>query len=343
MEIKYWKYELLLKHKFGISYHSRKSTPIVIVRLKQGNYVGFGEASLPPYLIETQKSVIEFINRLKLSDVTSFEELIFLENEIGKISSQDYAAKAAVSIALHDLLGKILHKPCYSLYKITLQQLPFTSFTIGIDTPEIILEKISEAESYKILKVKLGTKNDKKIIETIKSKTDKPLYVDVNQGWDDKHYALDFIQYLADNNVLLIEQPFNIMHNDDSAWLSERSPIPIIADESVQTIVDLDRIKGCFTGINIKLMKCGGIFNAYKMILKAKEYNMKIMLGCMTESSCAISAAVHLVSLADYADLDGNLLIENDPFVCQVVVNGKLQISEGNGLGSEPVKDFLNN
>jgi len=343
MEIKYWKYELLLKHKFGISYNSRKSTPIIIVRLKQGSYVGFGEASLPPYLTETQESVIEFIDRLKLSDINSFEELIFLENEIDKISAHDNAAKAAVSIALHDLLGKISAKPCYSLYKITPQQLPYTSFTIGIDTPEIIIEKISEAEPYSILKVKLGTENDKKIIETIRSKTDKPLYVDVNQGWDDKHYALDFIQYLAENNVLLIEQPFNIIKNDDSAWLSERSPIPIIADESVQTIVDLDKIKGCFTGINIKLMKCGGVYDAYKMILRAREYKMKIMLGCMTESSCAISAAVHLVSLADYADLDGNLLIENDPFVCQTVVDGRLQISEGNGLGIEPVKEFLNN
>lgn len=341
MQLSYWKYELTLKHRFEISYHTRKSTPIVIVRLRQDKYEGFGEASLPPYLSETQDSVIAFLRKLKLYDINSFDELLKLDLEVANMSSADNAAKSAVNIALHDLLGKILEKPCYSFYNIKPEKLPFTSFTIGIDTPEVLVDKIKEANPYKILKVKLGTENDRTIIETIRSKTDKPLYVDVNQGWSDKNFALEFIHYLKEQNVLLIEQPFAVLNRDDSAWLSERSPLPIIADESLQTIEDIETVKGCFTGINIKLMKCGGISSAYKMIMKGRENNLKIMLGCMTESSCGISAALHLASLADYADLDGNQLIENDPFICKSVNEGRLILPEGNGLGIKPGKNFL--
>lgn len=333
MELSFLKYDLLLKHKFGISYHTRKSTPVVLVSLKQGNHIGFGEASLPPYLKENQESVINFLKKIKLVDVNSFEELINLQNECDKVSAEDNAAKAALNIALHDLLGKILEKPCYSFYNIKSEQLPFTSYTIGIDTPEKLVEKIEEANFYKILKVKLGTENDRKIIETIRTKTDKPLYVDANQGWRDKYFALEFIQYLSEKNVLLVEQPFPVSNLDDSAWLSERSPLPIIADESAQTINDIETVKDCFSGINTKLMKCGGIYNAYNMIMKGRENNLKIMLGCMTETSCAISAAVQLSSLADYADLDGNQLIENDPFICKTIDEGRLILPEGNGLG----------
>ncbi len=341
MEIKFQKYELLLRHKFGISYHSRLSTPAVIIKLAQGEYEGYGEASLPPYLGETQDSVISFLNRIKLRDINSFNDLIDLNKEINSLSINDYAAKASINIALHDLYGKISNQSCYDLYGIEKSPLPFTSYTIGIDSPEMIIKKIEEAKSYKILKIKLGTENDRKILELIRECTDKPLYVDANQGWKDKYSALEFVNYLAENNVLLVEQPFPISNYDDSAWLSERSLLPIIADESIQNIRDIDVVKNCFTGINIKLMKCGGITEAYKLIKKGREADLKIMLGCMTESSCAISAAIQLSALVDYADLDGNLLILNDPFVCQTVIDGELILPDGNGLGIIPDKNKL--
>lgn len=341
MEIKFQKYELLLRHKFGISYHSRFSTPAVIIKLTQGEFEGYGEASLPPYLGETQDSVISFMNRIQLRDITSLNDLIDLTKEINSVSINDYAAKASINIALHDLYGKMSKQSCYAFYGIEKSELPFTSYTIGIDSPEMIIKKIEESKSYKILKIKLGTEDDRKVLDLIREFTDKPLYVDANQGWKDKYSTLEFVNYLAENNVLLVEQPFSINNYKDSAWLSERSPLPIIADESLQNNKDIDLVKNCFTGINIKLMKCGGITEAYKIIKKGRESNLKIMLGCMTESSCAISAAIQLSALVDYADLDGNLLIMNDPFVCNTVNDGQLILPDSNGLGIIPDKNKL--
>lgn len=190
-----------------------------------------------------------------------------------------------------------------------------TSFTIGIDEPKILKQKISEAGEFKIFKVKLGTTDDKQIVQFIRDETDKPLYVDINQGWTDKYFALEMSEWLHRQNVLLIEQPFYKNDLEKSAWLTERSPTPIIADESVQRLSDIEKIKNSFNGINIKLMKCTGMNEAYKMILKARENNLKVMMGCMTETSCGISAAAQLSSLVDFTDLDGNLLITNDPLM----------------------------
>jgi L-alanine-DL-glutamate epimerase-like enolase superfamily enzyme len=211
--------------------------------------------------------------------------------------------------------------------------LPYTSFTIGLDNKNLLKKKIKEAEEYKILKVKLGKGNDKEIIETIREVTDKPLFIDVNQGWNDKYYALDILEWMKDQNVLIAEQPFPKENYNDTFWLKDRSPIPIIADEAFQTLADIDKIKDLYTGINIKLMKCGGVNNALSILRKAKEYNLKIMLGCMTETSCAVSAAINLAGLIDYADLDGNLLITNDPFTSDTIEEGRLKLPLLPGLG----------
>ncbi len=151
----------------------------------------------------------------------------------------------------------------------------------------------------------MGTENDKRIIELVRSLVDKPLFIDVNQGWNDEYFALDMINWLAEQNVILVEQPLPKEKIKESKWLNERSPLPIIADEAVQSLNDLDFIKDAYSGINIKLMKCGGIRQAHRMMEKSSELNLKIMLGCMTETSCAITAASHLSSLADWVDLDG--------------------------------------
>lgn len=333
MEIVCKKYELELTHEFAIANYSRKSTPVVLIEIKQDSFTGYGEASLPQYLKETQDSVIDWINELKIKSINSIDDIKKLIEKLNSSDNVNYPGLAAIDIALHDLLGKIQNKPVYQLYGVEPKNDIYTSFTIGITNDELLVSKIEEAKDYKILKIKLGIQNDKIIVESIRKLTDKPIYVDVNQGWDDKYFALDMIHWLKEKNVLLIEQPMPINKSNEIAWLKENSPLPIIADEDFQSIEDLERINDCYDGINVKLMKCGGIFNAFNIINKANEVNLKIMLGCMTETSCAVSAAKQLSPLADYIDLDGNLLIKNDPFISDINPDGKLILSKLPGLG----------
>jgi len=334
MKLNAIKYTLELKHQFSISYSSRKTTPVVLVKIDDGEYTGFGEASLPPYLEETQDSVIDFLTKIKFKNISSTSELIDFMNSINETYHGNYSAKGALNIAMNDLLGKKLGKPCFEIYNIQRNEQPmFTSFTIGIDSNEKLRKKILEAEEFNILKIKLGTDRDKEIIETIRNVTPKPLYVDANQGWKDKHYAREMCEWLKEQNVKLIEQPMPVGMIAETAWLKENLSIPIIADEAVQKLEDIDRIKHAYHGINIKLMKCGGINSAMKMIEQAKKCGLKIMLGCMTETSCAISAAVQLSPLADFLDLDGNMLIDNDPFEARTVDDGKIILSNSSGLG----------
>ena len=210
---------------------------------------------------------------------------------------------------------------------------PNTSFTIGIDAPEVVKEKVREAAEFKILKVKLGRETDKEMIQAIRSITDVPICVDVNQGWKDRNMALDMIHWLAERGVVFVEQPMSKYAIDDMAWLTEHSPLPTMADEAVQTIYDVLATHKVYSGINIKLMKCGGMRNAHKMANMAKTMGMKVMVGCMTETSCAISAAAQLAPLADWADLDGNLLINNDIYNGVTIVNGRVTLNELPGIG----------
>jgi L-alanine-DL-glutamate epimerase-like enolase superfamily enzyme len=243
------------------------------------------------------------------------------------------AAKASVDIALHDLIGKLVGEPFYRLFGLNPARAPLTSFTIGLDTPEVIRQKVLEAEPYKLLKVKLGRDNDREMIEVIRSLTDKPLCADVNQGWKDRNHALEMAWWLKEKGVVFLEQPMPKEMKDDNAWLSSESPIPIIGDEAVRNIPELMSNRDVYSGINIKLMKCGGMNNAMKMINIARAFGMKVMIGCMTETSCAISAAAQLSPLVDWCDLDGNLLISNDPFMGLNVVDGKVALPDKPGLG----------
>jgi L-alanine-DL-glutamate epimerase-like enolase superfamily enzyme len=256
---------------------------------------------------------------------------------VDKIDSGNNAAKAAIDIALHDLVGKLLNVPLYKYLNINIRDNIYSSYTIGISDEESLRQKIKDASGYKFLKIKLGTKNDKKIIQFIRSLTAIPIYADVNQGWADKYFALDMISWLADQNVILIEQPLPKENVWDEGWLIERSPLPIIADEAVQVLGDLEKIKDLYTGVNIKLMKAGGIRQANQMMLRAKELNLKIMIGCMTETSCAITAASHLSPLADWVDLDGAVLISNDLFTGMRIKKGAVSIPNLPGLGVEKI------
>jgi len=184
-----------------------------------------------------------------------------------------------------------------------------------------------------ILKVKLGRDNDREMIEVIRSVTDKPLCVDVNQGWKDRSLALDMAGWLSEKGVVFLEQPLPKELKKDIAWLTERSPLPIIGDEAIQNVDDILENKDVYSGINIKLMKCGGLNHAMKMIHVARALGLKVMVGCMTETSCAVSAAAQLSPLVDWCDLDGNLLISNDPFEGLRITDGKVTLPERAGIG----------
>ena len=333
LKFRFKPYTLELKHVFTVAANSRTTTPVVLTEVEYEGIVGYGEASMPPYLGESHQTVTDFLSKIDISKYENVFDLESILSDIDKIAPGNTAAKASVDIAFHDLIGKLLNQPWYNIWGLNKEKAPFTSFTIGIDTAEVVKQKVKEADEFKVLKVKLGRDNDKEMIETIRSVSDKPITVDVNQGWKDKEFALEMIHWLNERNVLFVEQPMPKNLTDDLAWLTEKSPLPTIADESVQRLKDIVKMKDVFSGINIKLMKCTGMREAYKMIVLARALGMKVMLGCMTETSCAISAASHLSPLVDWADLDGALLISNDIFDGTKVIDGKITLNNLPGLG----------
>ncbi len=333
MKLKYRPYELQLKHVFTIANNSRTTTPVMLTEIEYDGLIGYGEASMPPYLGESHKTVSEFLSKVDLSQFKDPFEMEDILSYIDGIATGNYAAKASVDIALHDLIGKMLQQPWFKLWGLNPSKTPNTSFTIGMDTPEVVKQKVNEAGVFKILKVKLGRDNDKEMIKTIRSVTNTPICVDVNQGWKDRQMALDMIHWLATQGVVFVEQPMSKHSVDDMAWLTEKSPLPIMADEAIQTLNDVLSVNKVYSGINIKLMKCGGMRNAHKMANMAKVMGMKVMIGCMTETSCAVSAAAQLSPLADWADLDGNLLISNDVYEGVKVVDGKVTLTTLPGIG----------
>ena len=331
-------YELQLRHSFNLAKYSRTTTPGVQVRLEYDGLIGYGEASMPPYLGESVESVTKFLSQLDLSQFSDPFRIEDIHDYMDQVAPDNRAAKASVDIALHDLLGKIMGQPWYKIWGLNPDKAPDTSFTIGIDKADVVRKKVDEASPYNVLKVKMGLDNDKELVEIIREKTDRPICVDANQGWNDKEKALEMIHWLAERNCLFVEQPMPKEMIEEAAWLRERSPLPIIADEFLQRLPDVKRAAEAYDGINIKLMKSTGMHEAYKMAVLAKSMGMKVMLGCMTETSCAVSAASQLAPMVDWADLDGNLLIANDIFDGMKIVNGKVTIPDRPGIGVIPIK-----
>ena len=300
MKLRFYPYELQLQHTFTVSSYSRNTTPDVQVEIDYQGYTGYGEASMPPYLGQSVDSVTAFLEKVNLeqfADPFCLEDILAY---VDSLSPGDSAAKAAVDIALHDLVGKLLGAPWYRIWGYNPTKAPSTTFTIGIDTPEVVQEKTREC---------------------------------VDRFNIDRFQALDMIYWLRDHGVVLVEQPMAVNRIDDLAWLRERSRLPIFGDESVQGLDDVQRSVGVFDGINIKLMKCGGLRNAHKMVELARGLGLKVMLGCMTETSCAVSAAAQLSPAVDFADLDGNLLITNDLFDGVGLHEGKLVLPDRPGIG----------
>ena len=343
MQLRFFPYELKLAHVFTVASYSRSTTPDVQVELEYDGIVGYGEASMPPYLAKelgTVESVMAFLQRVQ-QVIGAFDDPFKMEEILTYIDAMDEgnaAAKTAVDIALHDLVGKLLQAPWYKIWGLDKEKAPSTTFTIGIDTPDVVRQKTREcADRFNILKVKLGRDNDKEMIQTIRSVTSLPIAIDANQGWKDRQYALDMIHWLKEQGIVMIEQPMPKTQIDDIAWVTEHSPLPVFADESVQRLKDGAALKGVFSGINIKLMKCTGMREAHKMMILARALGMRVMIGCMTETSCACSAAAQLSPAVDFADLDGNLLIANDRFRGMTVEKGKITLTDLPGIGVEKI------
>ena len=331
-------YELKLKHSFNLAKSSRTTTPDVQVELEYDGIIGYGEASMPPYLGESVESVTKFLSSLDLAQFTDPFRIDDILSYVDGVAPANRAAKASIDIALHDLLGKIMGQPWYKIWGLSPEKIHPTSYTISNGTPEEVQEKIKESERFRVLKVKMGVPGDKELVETIRKATDRPLCVDANQGWKSKEEALEMCHWLKERGCIFVEQPLDKEWMDETAWLRERSPLPIIADEAFQRLPDILRFQGVYDGINIKLMKSTGLHEAYKMAILARSLGMKVMLGCMTETSCGIAAAAQLSPMVDWTDLDGNVLIANDRFEGLIFEDGKVIPADRSGLGVSLIK-----
>ena len=335
MQISFRPYQLQLKYPFTISGFTRTATPILLLEIKYENYTGFGEASMVPYMGESVETATTFLSKVNLSAFSypfKMDEIIsYLDN----ISPGLPAIKAAIDIALHDLSGKISKQPCFQIYGSDTSKMPLTTYTLGIDEPEVMIGKVLDAISFgfKLLKIKLGSANDKLLINTVRSVTNLPLYVDANQGWKTKEEGLEMVNWLKEKGVVLVEQPMKKDDWEGNRYITKHSPLPIIADEAVQRLADVEKIAGVYHGINIKLMKSAGIYEAHLMIQKAREFDLKVLIGCMSETSIATLAAASLAPLCDYADLDGPFLTSNNPYQTPAFRDGKYVLSNEAGLG----------
>jgi L-alanine-DL-glutamate epimerase-like enolase superfamily enzyme len=330
MYLSYSYFPLELKHTFRIADFERNSTPVVFVRLEEDGLQGYGEASMPPYLSESKDTCLSFLSKVDVEKLHSNRES---REYLNHLAPGNNAAKAAIDIALHDLRLKQQGISAHNYFSADLRKMPPTSFTLGIDTMDKMAEKIKDAAPFSCIKIKLGSEDDQALINGIRKLTDKPILVDANRGWASREFAAKMIDWLSNHNCLLVEQPMPVAAWEDMQWLKSRSALPLFADESCKTLADLPKCMEVFHGINIKLMKSTGLLEAHEMILKAKENNMKLMIGCMSESSCGISAAAALAPLCDFADLDSTWLITNNPFAPMQLEEGKIKLSDEPGLG----------
>ena len=325
---------LKLRHTWTTVMSSSDYRDTVHLRYTREGVTGVGEgAPIVRYHenAESAQRAIESVQELLASaDPRQFAKI--MAEVFRRVDGQN-AAKAAIDIALMDWFGQKLGVPLYTYFGLDAADAPVTTFSIGIDNPEVTRQKVREAAAFPVLKIKVGLATDEPTIEAVRSVTKKPLRVDANEGWKDKEEAVRKINWLESQGVEFIEQPMPAEMIEETGWVRSRVHIPVIADESCLHPADIPKLAGAFDGINVKLDKAGGILEAYRMIQIAKSLHMKTMLGCMVSSSVSVTAAAHLSPLVDYADLDGNLLIANDPYTGVTVQNGKLILPGGPGLG----------
>lgn len=329
-------YELHLRQAWTLSRGTWDIRRNVLVRLERDGLVGYGESAPIPRYEESAESNQAFIEQARPildKDLWEFDDRW---REIDRLAPGQNAAKAALDMAILDWVGKSLKIPLYKFFGLNKNRTVPTTFSISLAEVPVMQKTAQEAKDFQVLKIKLGSKDDKKIIEGLREVTNRPIRVDVNEGWKDRQQALEMINWLADKNVEFVEQPMPAANLEDYRWLKERVKLPLIADESVHKIQDVPALASGFHGINIKLMKCGGLQEALRLVAVARSLNLKLMLGCMIESSLAISAGATISPLFDYVDLDGSLLINNDPFRGLKLQGDRWLLSDQPGLGVEP-------
>lgn len=330
--------DLRTLHPFGISYGTSADSHNFLVTLTHKDVVGYGEASPVEYHGESPETAAALLKAWSTTDILGDDPFAIAEvcRKMDKSIAGHTSVKAAIEMALHDICGKIANLPTYKMLGLSGLKQPITDFTIGIDSLEMIEKKTKEAvdAGYKVLKVKQGTSYDKDIIKSVrKMAKDLPIRVDANGAWTPKQ-AILMSEFLAENNVQFIEQPLSKYASvDDFKFVRERSPLPIYADESISRSHDVARFANAIDGVVVKLAKTGGLLEAIKVIQTARAHGMQIMFGCMLESSLGVTAAAHLSSLVDHLDLDGALLLSNDPFNGAKYDDGILKLTDLPGLG----------
>jgi L-Ala-D/L-Glu epimerase len=336
--------ELRTRHVFNIA--RAAGAPVrrtVFVRLIDADGTeGWGEAAANAYYGETADTVVALLPlyeralRDALDNGADALMIERLERAVEHAAGRNPAARAAVSAALHDLAGKRLGVPVWRLWGLDASALPPSSYTLGIDEPDVMRQKLDEAASYPILKLKVGTPDDRRVLEMIRSHApDKVVRVDANTAWTAKQ-ALAMLPVLEEHGVELIEQPFRADDLDAFRMLRDRTSIPVVADESCRVAADVPRLAGCVDGVNIKLEKCGSLSEARRIVHVARAHHMKVMVGCMMSSTLAIAAAMQIAPLCDWADLDAAALMANDPFTGpRMESDGRLVLNQTPGLGIE--------
>ena len=327
-------YNLQLKNPFRITHVTRTEQPTMIVELKLGSLSGFGEATPISYYGLNISEMVKTLEGFKATiEKTSFEDPSQFFNSLEPYLKNHPFIQCAVDEAAHDLYGKIKNKPLYELWGLENINLPLTNYTIGLGSIKEMIEKI-KAMPWPIYKIKVGTPQDSEIIEKLRSITSSIFRIDANTGWNSEN-TLQLAHEMKNFGVEFIEQPLKVSDHESMEKIKSECPLPLIADESCQVYQDVERCKNGFHGINIKLMKCGGITPTLKMIKKARQLGLRIMIGCMTESSIGIAAIGQLLPLLDYVDMDGPLLIQNDPGKPLKMEFGKVFLSDAPGTGAD--------
>jgi L-alanine-DL-glutamate epimerase-like enolase superfamily enzyme len=335
MNLQFRRFDLQLVHTWRVSSGQgvgagKDFYPVVFVELSDSQYAGLGEGAPSNRYQESADTVIAFLKKVDPAQL-SFENIPQSMSYLESVAPGNYTAKAALNIALVDGVAKAAGLPVYDHLKLGFREnRHLTSFSIGIDQPEVIKQKVQKAAPYPMLKIKVGSPNDEQTLRAVREVApDKTIRVDANEAWPTKEEALRRIEWLArDKHIEFIEQPMPCDSDPrEMSWLKERSPLPLFGDESYHHASDLSRCLDCFHGVNVKLVKTGGITGAYEALQAARKAGMKTMIGCMIESSVLISAAAHLAELADHLDIDGNLLIQNDPYLGVSSTNGRLSFS----------------
>ena len=326
---------LMLRHTWTTTMSSSAYRETVHVQYRRDGFTGYGEGAPIVRYNESPaaaRQAIEAIaNQIVAGDPRSYQK--YLGQLRGLLGEHQHAAMAAVDIAVFDWVGKKHNMPLYELFGLDPTDAPITDFSIGIDTPEITRQKTREAEDFPVLKVKVGLNTDEATIEAVRSVTKKPIRVDANEGWTDKEEAIRKINWLETQGIEYVEQPMPAHMIEETRYVRGKVHLPIYADEACTDIGLIPQLVNAYDGINVKLDKAGGILESVRWIQAARAMKMKVMLGCMVSSSCSVTAAAHLSPLVDYADLDGNLLVANDPWQGVRVEKGRLLLPGGPGLG----------